>query len=432
MKQGETTSGCWTLKVGEHGSVVKARERTRGGRVQLHWADPGTGKRLSRYAATENVRDRRGRLMQRACDAVAREAEELATRLKVARLDASIEPTRLTVEQGFARYHDPDRGNLPESKTARKHHHDARLFWLDRLGASTPWNRVPPADVDAGLKALKVAGHVPTAEKYLRCLRTVYRWLRDRAGYEGLRDPTYGVDLKKLRQGYQVRQPRYTLDELAALIKVADRVDPRFRFALLWARDSGARSVALYRAMRSHVDAPLDLPPDPDMAPYGWAALPAVKGQDRALTFLTLIQRLEFVRATWRRWNGVQWVPGYLSDLEVQWQLNGTDYPLIPGGIIPRTGVIRPGRLSPVVNMTLINWLRDAEREAGVDHVERRAWHGVRRAWADWTAAATSLDTVVAAGAWADRETPERIYLERIKFGRLDESRRAQEDRDDA
>lgn len=426
----ETDGGRWTLKVGEHGSVVRARERTPGGVVQLHWRDIASGKRLQKYADTSSVRDPRGRLRRRACDAVKREALDLADRLRAARLNAEIEPTRLTVAAGFGLYHDPDDGGLPDSGPARKHHHGARLFWIDRIGGDTPWNLIPRNKVDAGVKFLRQAGKVPTAEKYIRCFRTVYRWLRDRAGYEDLKDPTHGIKFERVREGHEVRRPRYTTTELAALIAVSDSVDPRFRFALLWARDSGARSVALYRATRSMVDAPLDVPPAPGLARYGWALLPAVKGQGRALTFLTLAQRLEFVRATWRRWNGVQWVPGYLSDLELRWRLGGADYPLIPGGHIPRSGVIRPGKVRPVSNMTLAKWLREAEEAAGVDHVERRGWHGVRRAWADYTAARSDIDTVTVAGAWSDSEMPERIYVERQRHDRLARSLDVQEARD--
>lgn len=421
-----TESGRWSQKVGEHGSVVRVRERKPGGRVQLHYADPADpSRRRSRYAAVGSVRDSEGRLLPDRMRDALEEARDLAARLRLAKDNAAIEPVRLTVADGFARFHDEQKGALPASRSAQVHHRAARAFWEGWLSPSTPWNRVPPSDVLAGLQQFTRQGKVPTAEKYLRCLRTVHRWLVDRHGLEGLKDPTRGIRVKEVLGGHEPRRPRYTGEELGKILGVAHEVDPRFRFALIWADHSGARSAALYRARRSHVDEALDIPPTPNQAPYGWANLPALKGQDRALTFLTLQQRLEFVRAIWKRWNGVRWVPGYLSRLEERYQQEGKDYPLIPGGVLPRDGVIRRAR--QVANNTLLNWLAEAEEKAEVPHVPRRGWHGVRRAWADYTMDQTDLDTVQAAGAWSDRDTPERIYLERVKRGRLAKSREAQE-----
>ena len=50
-----------------------------------------------------------------------------------------------------------------------------------------------------------------------------------------------------------------------------------------------------------------------------------------------------------------------------------------------------------------------------------------RRAWADFTAAETDLDTVTVAGAWRGSDMPEQVYVERRRHDRLARSREAQE-----
>jgi hypothetical protein len=425
-RKDETEGGRWSVREGTQGSVVRVRERVRGGRVQLIYRDTTSGNRLYRYAEVETVRRPDGRIDDVLSAAALAEARALAARLRVARAALSIEPVRMTLAQGFARYHDAARGGMPASKPARQHHRAAVQFWELQLGHDAGWNTLLPSDVEAAALRLARAGKPPLAEKHVRCLRTVYRWLRDRAGMETLRDPTRGLELSRIREGHEVRRPSYPRDELEALVAVARDVDPRFEFALIWADDSGARSAALYRAMRSQVDAPLDVAPDPGQAPHGWANLPAMKGQGRALTFLTARQRRIFDEVTAKRWNGAVWEPGYLSLLEARWLASGTDYPLIPGGPFPRGGVFL-GPRAQANNNTLQKWLREAEQRARVAHVPRRGWHGIRRAWARYTARETDMDTVVVAGAWSDRETPERTYVDRERLDRLAKARTAQE-----
>jgi hypothetical protein len=421
-RRDETKAGRWSIQVGEYGATVRIRERERGGRVQLVYQPTGKGRRNVYAQSVDTVRDRHGRIDEAAVETVTREAKKLADTLLADRVAEGTSGQRLTLAQGFALFHDPDRGALPTSATARRHHARARRYWLLNIEPDTGWNAVRPADAENAARKLARAGKVPTAEKYVRCFRTVYRWLRDKAGYDTLRDPTRGLDLRKLREGHEVRRPYYRPAEMAALHVVARGVDPRFEFALIWADDSGARSAALYRAKRSQVDEPLDVEPSAEQAPFGWANLPAMKGQGRALTFLTDRQRAVFDRA----------LETYLRALEDRWLLEQRDYPLIPGGRFPASGVFGTELVGPVSNKMLEKWLRAAEKAAKVPHVKRRGWHGIRRGWAEYTLDSTGdIETVRDAGSWVDRSTVDEIYLKREKFTRLARSRQAQEGKAD-
>ena len=72
-------------------------------------------------------------------------------------------------------------------------------------------------------------------------------------------------------------------------------------------------------------------------------------------------------------------------------------------------------------------WVR-LERAAKVPALPRRAFHGVRRSWADDIEAAHGLDTVTAAGGWSRRETPEQVYVSRRKYGHLERARKRREE----
>jgi integrase len=173
------------------------------------------------------------------------------------------------------------------------------------------------------------------------------------------------------------------------------------------------------------VDCVLDVPPKPEDAPHGWCRLPPLKGQRPALVYLTELQRQVLDEATGERWNGARMEPGYLSDLEQRWQEKGIDYPLIPGGPWPRSGVFTASR--EISKGALDRWLIEAEKKAGVPRIARRAWHGIRRSWTDYLLDAAGMETVVAAGAWSDEDMPRHVYAERIRHQHLKRSREAQE-----
>ncbi|MGH7501303.1 MAG: hypothetical protein ACREL7_06030 [Longimicrobiales bacterium] len=82
---------------------------------------------------------------------------------------------------------------------------------------------------------------------------------------------------------------------------------------------------------------------------------------------------------------------------------------------------------TPVSAKSLEKWLKEAERRAGVPHVFRRGWHGIRRLWTDYTLDEEGLDTVVASAAWSDDEMPRNVYAEKLRLQAFERARGAPE-----
>lgn len=221
------------------------------------------------------------------------------------------------------------------------------------------------------------------------------------ARVRGLENPVEGFDWKKLEQGHEARQHRFDKPQLLALLRVRYQVDPRFALFLAFSAQSITRSAEIRNLMRSHVDRSLSIPPTRHEAPYGY---------EDPITGL--------------------WRTGYLRELERRWTAKGTDYPLF-GGRRLKAGIMPPDRPSaqkPIANLRPREWLQKAEKLAGIEHVEWRSWHGVRRAISDLLEEGTDLATLTAMGRWKNQATPERIYLDRKKYGKLAKGRRALED----
>ncbi|HEY8535075.1 MAG TPA: hypothetical protein VIL25_01450 [Vicinamibacterales bacterium] len=353
-------------------------------------------------------------LVRQAMDALERKAAELA----LEPLRRASEPQLLTLGEAYRMFFDPRRRALPPSKEARQHHRASREFWESRLGVSTAWNTITPADVRGPLIELREAGKIATAEKRLQNLRTLYRWLREQMRMRGLEDPTLGIRVTEITAGYEPRRPRYSADEIARLREAWQRADPRFRLFMALVTASGARAGQVRLAMRSGVDAPLDPAPPPGAAPHGWLVLPAVKKQRPMVTFLTSAQRRELDSA----------LAGYLATWEAEYQA-GTreDYPLIPGGYIDR-GELLP---EPISDTALRKTLHEIERAAGVARRPRRGFHGFRRAWVDLIDSVAGLDTATAAGGWSRRELVEGVYVSPRRWEHLARAREIMEHSED-
>jgi hypothetical protein len=413
---------AWSEGVGERPNTVRVREeRAPGDAVYLRWTNPdGTaGYQSLGYG----VRDARGRfdpdVRRRALEA----GRDKSAELRIARLrEQTVAPARLTVGQAWDRYTDAERGGLPESYSARRMYRAAAVAWTNYIGAARPWNSITPAEVEALAFKLKAEGTPAKAESFVRVLRACHYWLKRKAGFRGLENPTETFDWRRLRAGTKPRRPRYSEAEIRALLAVRDQVDPRFALFLALVVHSGARGTAVRTAWRSAVDQPLEVAPAPEQAPAGWIVMPALKGQAPVPVFLTRFARRELDKA----------FAGSLRELEDRYQERGVDYPLFPASRKlsfgqPVAPALDPWSYRTIGPSTPKQWLADAERAAGVEHVEHRAWHGLRRAWSDRIYAAAGLDVVTSAGGWADRTIPERVYLDTLKHRDRDAARRALE-----
>lgn len=405
----------WTYSYGERPDTVNALEKEPGGPVYLRWHrtewEPlGFRVRVNGKLAADAV--------QEAKDA----AERKNLELRLARLRGKVEPQKLTVGRAWDLFLDEAEGALPSSSTARRMYRRISARWRARLGAETPWQQVTRNRVEAVLRDL---ADTPTEAWHTgRLLRRLWKWLDESAGYEGINNPTKGIQFGKLLSGRRPHRPRYTAAEVAKLIETRHdpRNDPRWALFLALMDDSGRRGVELRSVRRSDLDRPLNSQLPVEQAPYGWLWFAGVKGQQGQPHPLTSFERreIDLALATWAR------------ELEDERLRNPDfDWLLIPGGVFPQAGVYRTtawGLSHPIsYTTTRQDWLLQAETVAGIQHVQGRALHGVRRAWADYTRNAIGLDAATTAGGWSTRQTLEGTYLEDEKYGDLSAAREAHE-----
>jgi len=400
--------GVWSLNVGQRPYSVTAREdRKPGARVILDYFERGNRRQVA--SGVETVRDGTGQFDAAAITRVEALALEVSAKLRLSTLRDDIKPQGLTVGQAFEMYFDPERGGLAPSKSSRNAGNASRVDWSLHLGEGTPWNAVRPTDVDAMARKWKRAGHAKTAEQRVKWLRTVYNWLRKRARIRGLEDPTEHFDFQALMEGYEPRQPRFTSAEADRIVASAWDVDPRFRLMIALMDDSVVRRVALIRTWRSAIDRPLNMPPSAEDAPHGWIVFPAMKGQPAVPWFLTAFQRREIDMA----------LTTHLSELERLYQSDDRDYPLFPAARMYEKAreerrpinPTMPGAYRPVGEGLTEKWLRAAEREAGIEHVPGRLWHGLRRTASDVVYDAAGLSVLTTAGGWQNQTTPGKVYV---------------------
>jgi hypothetical protein len=70
-------------------------------------------------------------------------------------------------------------------------------------------------------------------------------------------------------------------------------------------------------------------------------------------------------------------------------------------------------KAGPIRGETARQWLREAEKKAGITHLDGRGLYGMRRAAVDFAKAAKiSREGLQAHGGWASTEIPDRIYAD--------------------
>lgn len=407
-------SAGWSYSVKRYGVSVRIFESRPGAALRWDYQEDGqrTRPEVTPRAFVRGAPDGPldATLMRQAEDL----CEQKAAALRLQPLRSETDPPTLTVGEAYRLYFEPRRRALPASREARIHHTASRAFWTQELGAETLWDRIRPGDVWGALTRLKEAGQVATAEKRFSNLNKLYTWLRDRMGYEELKNPLRTLRKADLRTGYQPRRPRYTDAEVERLVAAAPRFGERMALFVTLLADSGARAVQVRRAMRSGLDCDLEPAPPKGDAPHGWIMLPAVKGQEPMLTYLTARERRALDAA----------LASYLAEWEAEWQGDGTDYPLVPGGRTDSRGLLNR---QPITDAALRRVWPRLEKAARVPRKARRTFHGVRRAWADDIEAGEGLDTVTAAGGWSKRDTPEQLYISKRRYSHLERARRRRE-----
>jgi hypothetical protein len=425
MKPSTTSqTGRWSESFGDHGFTVRAWEREPGGIVLLSWGKPPQHRTLG-FRVRSVERQKRWGWDADALERAREAAKDQSAALRLGQVRRDAQPLALTVRDGFALFTGDEDGGMPESDSARRNYRIAEAEFSARFGDRV-WNTVTPAEWESVVWKAKAAGKHGKAEMLAKNLRGVHRWLHKKRRMRELLDPLEDFDWKALKKGVKPSRERFSEAEMAKLLKVRDAVDPRFALALVIAAEAGPRSKAIRLWMRSQLDAPLQPEPPEGLAPHGWTFLPALKGQEEPLIFLTAFARAEIERA----------FAGYLRHLEARWQSDGVDYPMLPGARIADAtekvvGLDQGGALRPIRASAVKDWLTDAEKLAGVAHVHRRGWHGLRRLWTDRVEETAGMDVAAVAGQWADRSMVERIYRRKSQYGKLARAREALEARKD-
>ena len=406
---------AWSESSGSYGSTVRIYEPRPGAPLRFDYRDEDGVRRRPQVEPEFRVRPSPGSPVDPILE---RRAKELAAARELElRGRSSSEPTEaeaLTVAGAFSLRFDPRRRALPVSRSGRTHWTSARGFWTEKLGAGRLWNSVPPADVWGPLLELREAGQVQTAKKRLQVLRGLTRWLQRSMRIRGLEDPTLGLEVAKLMEGYTPRRPRLTKPQVQALRRVLGDLNPRTRLFFRMMTGSVTRAIQARTLMRSGLDAALEPPMDPELAPHGWILTAAVKGQDRQLLLLTRAQRAAIEEA----------LSTYLFEWETQFRAGELDdFPLLPGGRLDQEGGLE---MEPISDRALRYELKPVFDAAGIgkEPGDRKGFHAIRRAMSDIIEEEEGLDTLQAAGGWKKRETIEgHGYTEREKRRRIARAR---------
>lgn len=421
-----TASGLLSESFGERPYTVRLREeKAPGTNVVLDYTlFSGDRKKPSLGYPVRKSVGRRWEWDEKALEKAREEAQDRSAQLRLTRMrEEVLEADALTFGEAVAMYQDEATGGFPRGKTTRGDYRRILRNWTRWFGAERAWNRIRRSEVLAWARKREAEGKIPSLLNEVAVLRILHRWLDNQAGIEGLMDPVKRFPWKTYREAHRAFRPRYTQDEIGAMVKVRHDVDPRFALFLALMADSGARRKAILTLTRSALDRAVEGPPDEDQAPYGWVEFPALKGQLPPLHLLTAFQRREIELA----------LSGYLRHLEERWETEGLDYPLFPGGQLleGEAGLVievnQPRAYTSIGEKTTQRWLVAAEKMAGVEHIEGKGYHGIRRAVSDFLYEELGLDGLTTAMGWSSRDTPEKIYIDRRRMRDRNRAREAME-----
>lgn len=318
----------------------------------------------------------------------------------------------LRIGDAWAILTDPKHGRYPTDSLYRREFAAALATAARILGEDFPWTafgrlrlrEVTRRHVDAVMKRGGVGFRASQVLGTRLC--TIARVLQE----EGHLPETYAVpggkawigEIKtysEAKRGDAVpapHRPRYTLEELRALLAVAPQVDPRFGLMLALGAELRAGQVA--RAKRSHLSLLTGQFTVQGRGKKGGTVVDLTAGQ-LAAVHATIYTTLK--------------VSGYLARCETLFQQHGTDYLLFPSAL-GAGRMAQPGHVDVVDKAQVGKWVRAAEGLAGIPHVAGRSWYGGRRASVD-----ASLDEGIsgegleASGGWTSPRTPNEIYRER-------------------
>ncbi len=396
----------WEHSVGEIPHKVTVYERVAKKRVlYLRWRADGNWRHRS---LKKKLRTHGGRIIhdvKRRAVAAANAHHETIIREG---LTPEARQKRLTIDEALPLVTHRETGMYPVDTPHRREVLRAMKVAELVLGADTPWEAVRHAQLRKlwrwRITALAAKGHdgARGAEVTVARFLAVAQWLRDEEQiprYACIPTRHWKRELKddwRRQRGADTnpepKRPRHTLEEMRSILEVADQVDPRFSLLI----DLGAelRLGQVARSWRSDLD-----------LEAGTLTVRSVGRKKGEVVKLTDGQAIAVYAA----------LTGYLADLEQ----SGADYRLFPSGQLPggRSGnphaTDRHRHAKPIGRRRILEWFRQAEKLAAVEHVPGRGAYGLRRVAVDAAKKlGISREGLKAHGGWTDTQMPDRIYAD--------------------
>jgi integrase len=391
----------WSYSVGDLPHKVTVLELPeRGHRLYLRWRNQRT-KNWGHRSLKKMLRTPSGRIQKDverwAIQEARQKHEELLNHL------SPVERHRaapLTLAQATALMQDRDRGCYPKDTPHRREVLKAMADAIRIWGGERTFASIGKADIrELGrrrARELRQQGHVGVrgAEITVGRLLAVAQWLRDEGHIEEGQCLPESQWKKKLREELEApepHRPRYTLEEMRALIRNAPLIEPRY--GLLIVLGAELRLGQVRKQRRSDLDLE--------------AGTFTVRGRGKkrgAVVHLTPGQRAVV---------GACLTGGYLRDLEAL----AIDYPLFPQGQLRggRKGMgtarATQAQADPVTATAIRQWHGRNEEACHIEHLPGRGPYGIRRQAVDATVeGGASRDELKEIGGWSDTQVPERIY----------------------
>jgi integrase len=415
-KQPKAAKKCWSESFGVYGAKIRIAEREPGGVLYLLWLD-NQGKQQKRSLGH---RDRRlGR----------KQALELAGAIAApaggAKPEKPAEP--LTLAEGVARAFDPMRGAYP---AATKHARDAKKYAekaVALLGRRLTWAELTPGTMLYLVRLLAQQSRdgrgASAAEKTCVILYAVASWLRQEElipDTAALPKPRWKAKLKeewRIATGrrVEVKRPRHTVDEVAAIFAALPQGDPRLRLLVELAAELRAGQAVRARRSDLHLG---------EMGGFGLGRF-VVHGAGRKHGEIVdlhpeLRALVDEVLST-----------GYLAEVEAAFRRGEIeDYYLFPAGKLKGGSVpLERAMKQSLSYMAIRSMLVAVERIAGVEHQQGRSFYGLRRQATDLAPEfAQDARVLNRLTGHTDSTTRERVYQdpqnERVR-ARAAEARRS-------
>lgn len=406
--------GRWQYSVGEAPHLLTAFERKdKGYRIYTRLWD---GKKYTQKRfLCDSIRDEKGRIVP--------ELEIEAQRLTVLRhqrilagLSADVTTGPLTMAGGFRLVLDRKTGKYPTDTRWRGNVERARDVILRVLESDLLWSEVRHAHYRKLWREMarefQKDGRHGHRQAEITCgvLQSTARWLQQEEHIEpGAGDPASGWRARMKEDWEEIvgsvkapAKPRYSPDELVKLWAALPHADPRLALGM----EIGAelRLGQVPRSKRSDVGP----------SPCGRWTIGSVLVHGRGkkfgeLVILTGDQRRHLTRAL---------TSGYLAELERAFRAGEIkDYSLMPGGRLrgfddrrgEKVQCVPVERANTAIGLTgLRKQWQQLEELAGVEHVDGRAWYGVRRIQADRAEdVETDARVLNRLGAWKRTSTRE-------------------------